>query len=1384
MKPNRQSILTLASALVVSSAARAEEIAKLQNTAPLNNAASWSGNVVPGPGDVMLWNNQFVAPGAIGTLSDLGGDLSVHGIKVTDVGGTRNAAQTLVGYQNPASANTLTIGAGGIDLSTATQALMLPSKILLAADQTWNIANANTNGGPAGFNNNEDLAFFAQAGGTPFDFGGHTVTTTGLGQVTATSGHTLSNGTLKVGNNLFVIQGGSSRTTNLSSNLNLEVLEGGTLRLQANSGAGGLSLVSAAPVTVNDGGTLIFFHNNGTNALNQTGPILLNAGSTITHQLSTNSSNNYSNTITVAGDVLWSVIGTGATGNPGNITGNLVGSGNISYRNTATNTAGLVRLSGDNSGYTGAITLDGGSDNRSLRLSSATAGSTAATWNVTAGNTLQIDGVEVQLGTLNGAGGLTNSHASAAATAVIGGGFFSGAVSDGIASVTAVTKTGPGTLRLVGANTYTGTTSVNGGTLFLSSAHLGGGAVNVADGATFGAVVLEEDDTFSASSLSLGSGSTLIVDMGLHPNPLWAPVDIGDLTVDAPSTLRLAGANLSAGTFPLVDYDTIGGPGAGGLNLVLPPRTTGSLATSGNALNVTITATDKIKWKGNVNPAWDIDPDGGNVTGTPNWVTLSGGSATRYIQAANGSDSVIFDDSADSGAVSLSADLSPAMLSVNNSGLDYTFTGPGKLTGSMPLIKSGTGSLTVANAGSNDFTGGTLIEPGSTLLLGDGVTEGAGEITGNILFDGDLVLNRPDDHDAKLTLDPLSLGTLRKAQDSTVSFTNAVDFPFDLAVDGGELRFTNGGALAGGVALNGGSLRFTNGGTVSGVMSGPGGLAVEAGTVTLSGNFTDPNTFSGPVTVSGGSLRLNKGANLPAVGGDITTTGAGVVVLVDAEQIAPTATLNILGTSANPIQGEVKQTVANAYVNTASATAELIARSEFTVTGTVTVVNGIYSTASSHNSTANAIVIAPGEGSAPIVRIAGSAGPSTLNVGAGGITASGGTIQVKFNGNNQDAVLNLGGNLTTTGNLSIANANYNGVNVNVVNLTADRTFDIGTGTTTTVSPDLGGPGALLKTGQGTLALGTLCAAAHEGGTTVAAGTLLVNGTHTGEIQVNAAGTLGGSGTISGDVDVNGTVSPGQTAGTLVVAATATLGGGSAYHWEVGNWTGSGSGTDWDLLDADALVIAATSGNKAVIRVAGAPANFAESDATFEIARTIDGISGFSAAAFQIDDSGFVGNGSWEIRQNGASLELAYTAGEGSPFTNWAAANGIPADPALDSDGDGIPNGIEFVLGTNPAPNEPDSNSNDKLPVVLKPGDAGYEANFLTFVFRRSTLSASYNPAAEYGGDLDGWTDAVHGQGGVTVSTGPSGDAGVELVTVKIPRASATKLFVRLRVEID
>ena len=347
MKTSRNRFLPplLGSIALLLAPAEGAEIAKLQNITALNDGGAWSGGAVPGAGDVMLWNSLYTTPGAAASLSQLGADLSVLGLKVTNVGGTRNVGATMVGFQNGSSANTLTIGAGGIDLSAATQSIQIQSRVLLGANQTWNIGNASTAGSPQGFNNNEDLGLNAQVAAAPFNLGGNTLTTAGAGQVTVTSGWTLSNGTLSVGNNLFVIQGGANRQTTIDSTMTLNANAGGNLRLQANSGA----LVCNAPVNLNGGTLTLISNSSAANTVN--GNINVLAPSTIA-VTSTNPPVLIHN-------------------------GNLTGSAALTITNTAAAIALPLQFAGNNSGYSGTAT-------RATRLSSATAGSAGATWSVTA----------------------------------------------------------------------------------------------------------------------------------------------------------------------------------------------------------------------------------------------------------------------------------------------------------------------------------------------------------------------------------------------------------------------------------------------------------------------------------------------------------------------------------------------------------------------------------------------------------------------------------------------------------------------------------------------------------------------------------------------------------------------------------------------------------------------------------------------------------------------------------------------------------------------------------------------------------------------------------------------------------------------------------------
>jgi hypothetical protein len=129
----------------------------------------------------------------------------------------------------------------------------------------------------------------------------------------------------------------------------------------------------------------------------------------------------------------------------------------------------------------------------------------------------------------------------------------------------------------------------------------------------------------------------------------------------------------------------------------------------------------------------------------------------------------------------------------------------------------------------------------------------------------------------------------------------------------------------------------------------------------------------------------------------------------------------------------------------------------------------------------------------------------------------------------------------------------------------------------------------------------------------------------------------------------------------------------------------------------------------------------------------------------------------------------------SGYDTWADSfNLVGADRAMDADveGDGLDNGVEFVVGGNPKA----GTDGDKIPTL------SLGAGLVEFVFRRVDAAAYLNSRAEYDADLLGtWTTAVDGGAGVAVVIGNDGfGAGIDRVTVRIPIAGALQ-FVRLRV---
>jgi len=215
--------------------ADAATITKSATGTDLAAGASWGGTV-PGSGDIATWTST-----SLGANLTLDTNTSWGGIAIT--GALTNVGITGTG--------TLTLGAGGINISASTVNLTVASPIALAASQTWTVNTGRT------------LTASEAIGG------GFGLTKSGAGSLTFGKANNYSGGTTVNTGTLTANVSGALGTGAVAVN-------GGTLVVS--SGA-----IHSNSLTLNGGTMNISF--NGT-VPNWTGPVTLTANSTISAQSS------------------------------------------------------------------------------------------------------------------------------------------------------------------------------------------------------------------------------------------------------------------------------------------------------------------------------------------------------------------------------------------------------------------------------------------------------------------------------------------------------------------------------------------------------------------------------------------------------------------------------------------------------------------------------------------------------------------------------------------------------------------------------------------------------------------------------------------------------------------------------------------------------------------------------------------------------------------------------------------------------------------------------------------------------------------------------------------------------------------------------------------
>ena len=372
-------------------------------------------------------------------------------------------------------------------------------------------------------------------------------------------------------------------------------LSGGTLRLGASESIP--DGVGRGNVTMAGNSTLDLNGNNDTiNGLSGSGTVdNVAGGGTVTLAVgNNNASGTFSGTIqNSSGTVVLSKTGTGS----------LTLSGTNTFAGGITLNAGQLNLNSPGALGTGPLTI---AASGVLLNNSGGAAVTLTTTNAQSWN-----GDFTFVGTRNlifGPGAVTMN---ASRVVTVNGGIIS--VGGPVAgSGFGLTKSGTGQLQILSSNTFNGPIQVNAGSLQLSTAHLGGGSVTLADSANLQVNTSPSAITLNLSGLTLGAttGATnvLTFNYGTNANSATALITVGALTPNSPVSINVSGSGLDVGQFPLIKYSgSIGGLGYSAFALGTLPYPNYVATLVDNAanhsvdLNITAAGGSPKIWVGKVN---------------------------------------------------------------------------------------------------------------------------------------------------------------------------------------------------------------------------------------------------------------------------------------------------------------------------------------------------------------------------------------------------------------------------------------------------------------------------------------------------------------------------------------------------------------------------------------------------------------------------------------------------------------------------------------------------------------------------------------------------------------------------------------------------------------
>jgi autotransporter-associated beta strand protein len=755
-----------------------------------------------------------------------------------------------------------------------------------------------------------------------------------------------------------------------------------------------------------------------------------------------------------------------------------------------------------------------------------------------------------------------------------------------------LTKTGSGTLLLSGSNTYTGTTTINGGTVRVtggaaipdtSSVFFGTGSGNRLDLAGSSESVGSIAGTASDSEVAVGSG---VLTVGGDNSPTTFAGTItgsgGALVKTGAGTLSLIGSmtntisgvtTINAGTLRLAKSDGAdaitgdvvinGGTLLWGANNQIAD-TAGLLLNSGGTINL----------NGFNETVASFTDSGGNVV-------LNGGN----LFVSSGGDLTLNDGTTITGGVSLGGNLNyvgttttatiSGGLSLEGTPLNHDFNISngaaandvvisGMITGTTGITKTGAGTLVYSGNGGNLNSGLTRVAAGTLLLdktpgFGVNAINNALEITG---------------------------GTVRLLNNDQINDATAIAIAFGGVFDANGFSDEVGSITgAGSIQTGGGEFAVigATSSTFSGTIGGAGTFAYRgAGTLTLAGS----NTLSGEISIEGGTVSASAPGSL----------GTADVIL-----------------KAGTLRATSSFTVSNSVFTDTDGTIDVATGANLTLANDINALN-------------SGTLIKTGGGTLTLadIELASYTGPTRIDAGTVVILGERNFSQFQPVTVNAGATLDLSGkssNETTMSALSGGGSVLLGATELVVGKNA---------VTSTFAGQISGSGTLAVSRDGTLFLN----GANSLGTAIATrGTLVLNGgslAAAAEVSVDSNTATASSITISDGAIVNANsgfvrASAGSAAMTVTNASTLLNVAGSYY---IGGGATGASANGGSLLISD----------NAQVQVANTLKAWASGTIT---------LNGGSLRAGSLDTQGTPSRLAWT--SGTLQIDSTLNIGDGSPF---------------------------------------------------------------------------------------------------------------------------------------